>query len=183
MSSKAVHRPSRLTPMAQATQLDELATRETTLVARLRETQGDEAEVRSEVSSGFSEVHRGYVELARSGNLEATHRAVFLWWYSLSEPPFLTGLTGLAKDDGLSACDLLEERCSQRSWDPTLVAALRFYRQVHDFLEPASRFPCLANSTVDPVSNAELRGVAKSLASADSGQLGDYWRSIANTAA
>jgi hypothetical protein len=79
------------------------------------------------VFRAYADVHRDYVDLAEGGDVEALKRAVFLQWFEVVEPPFLTGLSGLHDSAASRLMALLERRCADGGIDDELGWMLPYY--------------------------------------------------------
>ena len=93
------------------------------LIARLRE---------SGIAEDYSRIHQEYVSLALSGSIEAAKRALFLQWYSATEPACFTGLLKL---DAAACSKLLKgirSLLEDGDADAELAAMLEWYGHIGD---------------------------------------------------
>jgi hypothetical protein len=161
--------------------LSKLAAREAELVAQVqaasgsgsRRTQTLEA---AGVFAAYRDVHRAYVALLPDG--EALKRALFIQWFSSTEPPCFSGIAAPDRDAERAVFDELERRAQAGALDAELRWMLSWYRVVSDFyFPPAERFPSLRaalESHDQPVETARRAHPPLD----GRGQMGDYWRSV-----
>lgn len=130
------------------------------------------------VLHSYIEVHRDYVELAAGGDIEALKRAIFLQWFEVVEPPFLTGIANLDRDAVVGAMELIENLCAAAAIDDELAWMLPYYFLIAEWAFPApAQCPHFTayckehapNGLVLPAVGTELRG---------RGQMGEYWREL-----
>lgn len=98
--------------------LSELAEREEFLLAELRSPEPLAIALRhGGIGRAYADVHRGYVQLAETGDLEALKRAIFLQWFQVAEPAFLSGIGDLDADAMTCALALVDKLCSSNLVD------------------------------------------------------------------
>lgn len=126
----------------------------------------------------YANVHRKYVELAVSGDIEALKRAIFLQWFENVEPASFSGLANLDREAVARTMELVEARCAVAAVDDELGWMLPFYFLIAEWAFPppttCPRFTafCKAHAPkglVQPPAGADLRG---------RGQMGAYWREV-----
>jgi hypothetical protein len=148
---------------------------ETISIYRSADISGSEERL-NRVFSRYREVHAAYAELA-SNEPEALKRGLFLQWYALAEPPFLTGLNALSADAEQTIIGLTDERLRQPATDDELGWMLHYYsawewifarftdaHKLDEFLKSEKRIPLPASINRDAMA---LRG-----------QMGYYWNSL-----
>jgi hypothetical protein len=127
----------------------------------------------------YREVHREYVRLARTGNVEALRRAAHLQWIASLEPVAFTGLGDLE----LAACEdavaLLEQMCTADQVDPELRWMLPHYTFLADWWFDAASAPALASFCRNHLADMPTRP-PPDFVSNGRGQLGRYWASISS---
>lgn len=128
---------------------------------------------RDGIYEAWRRIFAEYVALARSGNLEALKRALFLAWYEQAEPCPLSGLHLLDAEAKKEVLQLLEDLARQDQLDDELKWMLPYYYSVADWYLP-SDFPALEKASKKDVDLREL--TACNIESR--GQLGKYWKSI-----
>lgn len=145
-------------------------------MAELRSVRGAEDEQR--VHAGYREVHHAYARLASSPEhgTEALKRAVFIQWFALAEPPFLSGIHDLDEEVTREVLVELEHRVAAAQADAELLGMLAWYFRIADFAFGSPQaFPQLhqtaARLQVDPPQ------VQRPLAE-NRGQMGCYWNSL-----
>jgi len=129
----------------------------------------------------YGRVYNRYAALAVQGDLEALKRALFLCWFEVAEPSFLTGITELNGDKSWYVLEYLDRLASTNKLDKELRWMLPHYYAVAGYffdlvLEnalPALRqflaekknmsFPC------EELLSSTLEG---------RGQMADYWQSL-----
>lgn len=169
--------------MTESRTLEELQREEDRLLEQVRLTEGTvEARTSALAAHGvfrsYTKIHSHYVELAETGDFEALKRAIFLQWFEVVEPPFLTGIQGLDKNAVVRAIALIEQLCAATAIDDELAWMLPYYYLIADWAFPsAEKCPhfiayCKANEPKGLVrlpARTRLEG---------RGQMGDYWRSM-----
>lgn len=169
--------------MAEATELLDLAREEDRLLRQVRSLKGTMEAKTAElealgVFSAYAAIHRRYVELAEDGSLEALKRALFLQWFGVVEPPFLTGISDLDRESVRRTGALVEGLCASKTVDDELGWMLPYYFRIADWaFPPPEECPHLSTycetnkpqGLVQPQPGAQLEG---------RGQMGDYWQSM-----
>lgn len=162
--------------------LAELATKENELyletisIYRSADISGSEERF-NRVFGQYRDVHAAYAELA-APEPEAMKRGLFLQWYALAEPPFLTGLNALSTDAERTIIACVNERIGSASIDGELGWMLHYYsawdwifarfpdaQHLHEFLRSEKRMALPSSIDRDAMA---LRG-----------QMGYYWNSLA----
>lgn len=116
-----------------------------------------------------------YVALARSGDLEALKRALFLAWYELAEPSPLSGLHSLDTCLKKEVFQMLEDLATRSELDDELKWMLPYYYSVAEWY---------LYSGYDAVRGASKKNVqlwqerCPNASFDNRGQLGMYWASI-----
>lgn len=83
------------------------------------------------VYDGFARIYREY---AASDDLEATKRAIFYFWYQMSEPPVFSGLADLPQDVSGKVFEKLEGLANTGNIDSELRWMLPYYYSITDWL-------------------------------------------------
>ena len=76
----------------------------------------NETELRK-VYSQYRAIHKKYAELAAVDNLEALKRGIFLQWYAMSEPNWLTGVSNLDPQIEINIIQTLNDKILSSSLD------------------------------------------------------------------
>jgi hypothetical protein len=160
--------------------IDELAKQEEALVHRIRNIKGGYREFPSDYDSIFNEyekIHYEYTNLAiHSSNIEALKRAVFIQWFEVAEPEFLSGIKQLDQESKVLVFDELQKIFLSKSIDEEFVWMLNcYYRIAPFFLVPRSRFRKVIKfleglSEWKPEKAADFSFLNR-------GQMGLYWQS------
>ena len=161
--------------------LAELSSVERRLSESLPSVRGivDEA-VEGRIYRQYEQVARAYGDLAAGGVAEATKRLVFLWWYSVAEPSYLSGI-GRFPDDlskqtvamlrSVAAAGIDEEFKRMLAWYYT-ITDWYFEDLVPELVETFARF---AATTRGPDGSTDLSVVDTA---SDRGQMGAYFRAM-----
>lgn len=88
---------------------------------------------RSGIFNRYRCVYNAYVDLALQGDLEALKRALFLCWFEVVEPSFLTGIAELDGDRSWRVLEYLEVLASTNKLDKELRWMLPYYYAVADY--------------------------------------------------
>lgn len=128
---------------------------------------------RDGIYEAWRKIFAEYVALARSGNLEALKRALFLAWYEQAEPSPLSGLYLLDAEAKKEVLQMLEDLARQDQLDEELKLVLPYYYAVADWYLPAGFNALLKASKTD----VDLRSLL-SCTFENRGQLGEYWKCI-----
>lgn len=166
------------------TTLAELTLEEQRLAELVADLRGTVDEVWQRASRGvvdrYREVHRQYAALARLGDMEALRRAAFLQWFSLVEPPFLTGVADLDSSATEAVIELLDRSCHSGDVDSQLRWMLPYYAVIAAWWFDAARAPALATFCIEN-RPAGLVSPPAGFESTDRGLLGTYWASLNRT--
>jgi hypothetical protein len=160
--------------------LDELAKKEEHLLQRVRSIKGGYQEYPSDYDSIFNEyekIHHEYTDLAiLSSDIEALKRAVFIQWFLVSEPAFISGIKKLDQDSMVSALDELQKIILTGSIDEEFTWMLNCYcRITNDFLVPRSRYGKVISYLEGLPDWKPERAAGFSFH--NRGQMGEYWLS------
>lgn len=125
----------------------------------------------------YRKVYEAYSKLLDNYNegLEALKRAVFLNWYSFSEPPCFSGLSDLSEQATLIILEKLERTIESDSIDLELKWMLPFYNSVNDL--PFSLYKQFHHTrSFLQTANTELwRRELNPNVMGLRGQMGEYW--------
>lgn len=80
----------------------------------------------------YREIHKAYASLA-SKDIEALKRGLFIQWYALTEPPALSGISGLDPESIRAVAVALNARLETGDTDEELIWMLSHYIGVADF--------------------------------------------------
>lgn len=80
----------------------------------------------------YREIHKAYATLANK-DIEALKRGLFIQWYALTEPPALSGISGLDSESIREVAVALNARLETGDTDEELIWMLSHYIGVADF--------------------------------------------------
>ncbi|WP_125932418.1 hypothetical protein [Hymenobacter glacialis] len=128
----------------------------------------------------YRQVHIDYSDLSKQ-NDEALKRGLFIQWYALTEPSYLTGIENIDQDAEAIIIDTIEERICNNTLDKELKWMLNYYATwdfVFDrFKNRKGLAQVLANKTDYLFPTKVDRESMKKR-----GQMGRYWNSLARLA-
>jgi hypothetical protein len=166
---------------------DELDAEETRLLTQVQTVSGTIEQKAQQLRAAgvfqdYAAVHKGYAELAeRTGNLEALKRALFLQWYTVSEPPCFTGLSDMDPQAEAIIFRLLEQMLTVGRLDNELAWMLPYYGGVTGWYFEAHAGPRLQ----EYLRSAGRPGWQETLkdrkALSNRGQMSYYWLSLEPT--
>ncbi len=131
------------------------------------------------VYQAWRRIFREYVTLAKTGDGAALKRAIFLYWYSFSEPQELSGIPALDKNLAQEVFGLANDMLQKGECDTELKWMLPFYYAVADFYLAGFGPDQFGNLRRASQENKDLykTGCLESTFE-HRGQLGHYWESI-----
>lgn len=130
----------------------------------------------SEVFIEYKKVHQAYADMA-SNNIEALKRALFIQWYALSEPSYLTGISDLDEEIENKILDDLNSFIDSDRTDYELTWMLNYYARWYDVFERLSSFKGFDTKIVNE-KNDNLPDTIDREAMKSRGQMGRYWNSL-----
>lgn len=166
--------------------LENITIKENDLLNRVTEYKGDMDLVIENMNNDkifriYSDIHREYVLLATNEkNIEALKRAIFLQWYSVSEPSCFTGIRDLSEEAEKESLELLSQLITQNNIDNEFNSMLFHYKEINDI--PFIKFKNF-QIIKDYLKNIQQLNFTEELSSFsfnNRGQLGNYWQSILN---
>lgn len=119
-----------------------------------------------QVFSQYRDIHSEYVALI-DDSTEALKRAVFIQWYALSEPNYLTGIGTLDEASKQKITEALKRQIKASS-DDELRHMLGYYL-LWDYV-----FPSIDKGDLGDVNETKVLGMHTK----NRGQMGTYWASI-----
>ena len=122
--------------------IQQLADREQSLFSEVRaiyfKAASNESLARlEEIKLEYQDIHQQYADFSIS-DIEALKRGLFLQWYAMSEPPWLTGIGRLNEEAQLKILETLNQLVDEDKSDFELIWMLNYYFAVNDL--PFSRF-------------------------------------------
>ncbi|WP_190811439.1 hypothetical protein [Flagellimonas sp. S3867] len=161
--------------------IDELAIKEQHLYSSVIELEGTIEEKSDKVvyfgiSKEYREIHQEYSRLAKS-DLEALKRGLFLTWYSIAEPTWLTGITDLHEESEERIIKVLDRRLKRDITDYELDWMLDYYSGWDYVFERFTDFKNFQNRLKSKSKN-ELPNEIDRMKMEQRGQMGVYWNSL-----
>ncbi|OGX87643.1 hypothetical protein BEN47_00270 [Hymenobacter lapidarius] len=131
----------------------------------------------------YSSIHQAYAQLLNNDqSQEAVKRALFIQWYCLTEPSFLSGISDIDELAELAVLTHLDHLLRNDQADTELVAMLRYYSTWEFvFQNPHFQHLVVLQSFVIQWMSVDSEVTTSELGMADMdnrGQMGKYWLSI-----
>jgi len=170
-------------PTKRKEDLLDLAAEEGLLLEQVRALDGTIEEKTQQLTDlgvfgAYADIHRNYVRLAKEGDQEALKRALFLQWFEVAEPAFLTGLSDLDADEKSVALALAEKECSSQNLDDEFRWMVPYYYLIAEwFVQESGQVPNLIEFCRSHVPTGRIVPQA-AVAFDGRGQMGDYWESL-----
>lgn len=160
--------------------IDELAERENQLYLKVSTLNGTIEEkleqiIELGISKEYKIIHQKYAELS-SENLEALKRGLFINWFAVVEPTFLTGINELDENAKENIIKETNERIKNDNLDSELNWMLNYYKS-WDFVFTKLVKYDFFNSRIISKDEAELPKIEKQEMESR-GQMGIYWSSL-----
>jgi len=161
--------------------LEELAHKEEELYSKAitlhHQSYTEETETKlNEIFIEYRKVHQHYASLSFS-DIEALKRGLFLQWYALSEPNYLTGISDLDKPAENEILKNLDKLISAEKIDSELIWMLNYYSSQEWILDRISSFKGFDKEIVNEKNNKLPITIDKE-AMKLRGQMGKYWNSL-----
>ena len=122
----------------------------------------------------FKNLHFEYAELSCE-NVEAIKRGIFLYWFSISEPLFLTGINEIDKVANTKIIRNIENLIHTDKFDEELSWMLSYYKgwdYIFDDYKNHEKFYATLLSSNNPLPKIIKKKMA------NRGLMGEYWRSL-----
>ena len=160
--------------------IDELAERESQLYLKVSTLNGTIEEkleqiIELGISKEYKIIHQKYAELS-SENLEALKRGLFINWFAVVEPTFLTGINELDENAKENIIKETNERIKNDNLDSELNWMLNYYKS-WDFVFTKFVKYDFFNSRIISKDETELPKIEKQEMESR-GQMGIYWSSL-----
>lgn len=161
--------------------LDQLTEEENRLMSQVCNTYGTIEEKRNKLEaqgtfSNYEKVHSHYANLAHESN-EALKRGLFLQWYVLVEPSFLSGIDFIDADAQRSIFSTMGKRVRQPDIDLELHAMLSYYIEWSVF-DHIIEYNSVLRSLEQVLHYDAIIEYLQQKSFAGRGQMGKYWQSI-----
>jgi hypothetical protein len=128
------------------------------------------------IFASYQKVHQQYSDWANE-NDEALKRGLFIQWYALTEPNYLTGIGNLNENAQEQIIGIIEKKIQNNSLDDELKWMLNYYANWGWVFERFKKYDGLshiiANRTENLFPHAIDRNEMKKR-----GQMGSYWNSL-----
>ena len=124
----------------------------------------------NEIHAKYQDIHNRYAQIA-CNSIEALKRGLFIQWYTLTEPSYLTGILGLEVKEERKIITELKKRIDQKEADEELLYMLNYYL-LWDWV-----FKPFINIAKFKRSNTEKK-IVPNIKTNNRGQMGMYWNSI-----
>ena len=160
--------------------IEELSKKETELYQKVCSLVGTIEEKQNQIvklgiSKEYKLIHQKYAELCAE-NIEALKRGLFITWYSISEPTFLTGINELDENAEENIVKEINERIKNNTLDFELNWMVGYYKDWDYIFEKYYKFEHFKNRIISKV-KTELPKIEK-LKMENRGQMGIYWNSL-----
>ncbi len=129
-----------------------------------------------DIFSEYKSVHKEYAKLS-STDIEALKRGLFIQWYALTEPNYLTGIADLDKDAENALIQNLHELIAAGKIDNELTWMLNYYADWDWVFERLKSFKGF-NSEIVNERNNQLPDKIDREKMEQRGQMGKYWNSL-----
>ncbi|AZB29335.1 hypothetical protein [Chryseobacterium balustinum] len=160
--------------------LEELSKREIELCLKISQLKGTIEEMQEQISKlGISNeykfIHQRYADMS-SIDIEALKRGLFINWYSICEPTFLTGISDLDENAENKIIEEINERLKNNNIDFELIWMIDYYK---NWIFAFSRFEKyeLFYSKIINEEFIEKTKIDRSNME-NRGQMGLYWNSV-----
>lgn len=124
----------------------------------------------------YRKIHQEYAELSLT-NMEALKRGLFIQWYALAEPNFLTGISDLEETAENKIIQTLNDLIDAGGADDELTWMLNYYARWSWIFERLTSFKGFSSAIVNEQNN-QLPVRIDREAMAQRGQMGTYWNSL-----
>jgi len=166
--------------------IEEITIKENNLLNRVPQYKGDmnlviEKMQGDKIFKRYSEIHKYYVELANNEkNIEALKRAIFIQWYSLSEPSCFTGIRDLSEEAENLSLKILEKLISENKIDNEFNSMLFHYKEVNDIAFIKFKNHQILKDYLMNIPQHNPNETLSKFSFNNRGQLGNYWNSLLN---
>lgn len=130
----------------------------------------------SEIFLEYKRVHQSYADLSHR-DIEALKRGLFIQWYALAEPNYLTGICDLDEQAEKRIIQVLNEVIGTDNADYELIWMTNYYIDWEWIFERYSNFKGFDLTWLNARSNS-LPATIDRQAMKQRGRMGDYWNSL-----
>lgn len=124
----------------------------------------------------YKKVHQQYAKLCEE-DLEALKRGLFLTWYSIMEPSWLTGIGELDPDAEERIIKTLDLKLNQDFSDKELNWMINYYSNWEGVFDRFNNYLALKNKLQNS-DKEDFRDLIKDKEMSNRGQMGIYWNTI-----
>lgn len=125
----------------------------------------------NQIHAEYKNIHNEYSKMSET-DIESLKRGLFIQWYSMTEPNYLTGIAELDKNAETKIITELKKRIDQNKADNELKWMLNYYLDwnfVFDRFKNIAEFE--KDKNITDLTNKKLKMINR-------GQMGVYWNSI-----
>jgi len=160
--------------------IEELTNKETELYQKVCSLIGTIEEKQNQIvelgiSKEYKLIHQKYAELCAE-NIEALKRGLFITWFSVSEPTFLTGINELDENAEENIVKEINERIKNNALDSELNWMINYYKDWDYIFKEYSKYEFFKTRIMSKV-RTELPKIQKQKME-NRGQMGNYWKSL-----
>lgn len=153
--------------------IDELTEKENQLYLKVSSLNGTIEEkleqiIELGISKEYKVIHQKYAELS-SENMEALKRGLFINWFSVTEPTFITGINELDENAEEKIIEEVNERIKNKTVDCELNWMLNYYKNWDYAFSKFEKIMSVENTELPKIEKQEMES---------RGQMGIYWNSI-----
>lgn len=166
--------------------IEAISIKENDLLNRVSEYKGDMDLVIEKMDNDkifriYSDIHKEYVLLADSEmNIEALKRAIFIQWYSISEPSCFTGIRELSEEAEKQALELLSQLIAKNKIDNEFSSMLFHYKEINDIAFIKFQNYLIVKDYLKNIQQSNCIEELSNFSFNNRGQLGNYWQSLLN---
>ncbi|MFT3935930.1 MAG: hypothetical protein QM726_20035 [Chitinophagaceae bacterium] len=162
--------------------IEDLASEEKSLHSEMREIYLQAATQKSltrleEIHATYRSIHQKYAALSHQ-ELEALKRGLFLQWYSVSEPHWLTGISDLNETAKQKIIESLVNLITNERHDSEIVWMLNYYFAINEFALSGLREAQAVNKLIVKQHNYVFPQTINRTKMEERGQMGIYWNSL-----
>jgi hypothetical protein len=160
---------------------EELAKQEEKLIEKIDELNkiavfADTKTIYREINNSYLQIHRQYAELA-SNDIEALKRGLFIQWFCLTEPTYLTGISSLDVKAEKTIIEVLDKFISQNNLDDELKWMLNHYINWDYVFDKYKNYKHLNRIIENRTENKLILEINNETMS-KRGSMGKYWSSF-----
>ena len=128
------------------------------------------------IFNSYRQVHKEYANLAENDN-EALKRGLFIQWYALTEPSYLTGIGDIDAESEKIIMNIVEERICNNNLDYELEWMLNYYANWDYVYDKFNGLKCVTKLVANKKDNLFPTKINREEMQ-KRGQMGGYWNSL-----